>query len=102
MYRHIHIYVHVCRGQRLTLGGFFNHHPFYFLSQGVLLNVELPVWLDWTAAECLGSSILVLLGAGITSMCHLIGAHISAGDPNTGLHAYSTSTSHSEPFSKLF
>lgn len=55
---YVKICMHVCEGQRSTLGVFLNCSSLVFLEQDHSLNLELTDWLGWLASELQGSTSL--------------------------------------------
>lgn len=79
---------------------FFSNSPLYSLRQGLPLNLELTVWLDWLANEFQGSTCVCLPSARIMDIECLISLNflVGSGKLNLDLHVCTVSTLPTDPF----
>lgn len=82
---------------------FFSNSPLYSSRQGLPLNLELNVWLDWLANEFQGSTCVCLPSARTIDIECLISLNFLVGSwkLKLDLHARTVSTLPTDPFPQL-
>lgn len=83
--QHMCTYMHVCDGQRLTLGVVFNFTLLYFLRQGLSLNTELysPSYYSWLVCPRDALSLFVC-GGSYRQLLGLLNFYVGSANLNSG------------------